>query len=666
MDNQKDIARIQLLRDELHKHNHMYYVLAQPEIRDYEYDQLLKELENLEKQYPEQYDASSPTLRVGSDIKTEFVQVKHRYPMLSLGNTYSKEELEEFDQRIRKSIGDEFFYICELKYDGIAIGLQYEKGKLVRAVTRGDGVQGDDVTANIKTIRTIPLQLQGDSFPDTFEIRGEIFMPHSAFDRLNATKQDAGEQPFANPRNAAAGSVKLQLSSEVARRGLDCFMYFLLGVDEDSHEEKLKLAKSWGFKVPDHFERCSSIDELFAYIEKWDSKRTDLPFDIDGVVIKIDSQHLQEELGFTAKTPRWAISYKFKAEQATATLLSVQYQVGRTGAITPVANLSPVFLAGTTVKRASLHNADQIKLLDLRIGDSVLVEKGGEIIPKIVGIKTEKRPDESATIHYITHCPECETELTRPEGEANHYCPNATGCPPQIKGRIEHFISRKAMYIDGLGKETIDVFFEKGLVKNPADLYALSKETIASLDRLGDKSAENILKGLQASKSIPFSRVLFALGIRYVGQTVAKKLADHFGTLEKLRSASFEELTDVDEIGERIAESVTDYFSQEDNVRLITQLETIGLQFAEEEKEKSEQQPLSGLSIVISGSFEKHSRDELKEMIEFHGGKNVSSLSAKTNFLLAGDKIGPSKLAKAEKLGIEIISESAFYEKIGQ
>ena len=662
---QHDIERIQTLRQELHVHNHRYYVLAQPTISDYEFDQLMHELQELEQKHPELADANSPTQRVGSDLKSEFVAVKHTYPMLSLGNTYSEQELREWDERVRKGLDEDFSYICELKYDGLAIGMQYRDGALVRAVTRGDGVQGDDVTANVRTIRSIPLHLSGSGYPQEFEIRGEIFMPRSTFEELNISRIEQGDQPFANPRNAAAGSIKVQQSAEVARRKLDCFSYFLLGTNIDSHAEKLEAARSWGFKVPDSMLRCKSIDEVWAFITKWDSLRYELPYDTDGVVIKVDSQKQQETLGFTAKSPRWAIAYKYKSEQACTRLLSIQYQVGRTGSITPVANLDPVQLAGTTVKRASLHNADQIALLDLRLRDMVLVEKGGEIIPKIVGVDTAQRTDDCVPIVYIDRCPACQTQLVREEGEANHYCPNELSCPPQITGRLEHFISRKAMYIDGLGAETVELFYAKGLVRTPADLYRLTKRDIAGLERLGDKSAQNIIDGLEASRSVPFHRVLFALGIRYVGQTVAKKLADAFGTIDALAAASIEELTAVEEIGERIAISLRNYLDQEQNRQLIAELREIGLQFAAEAKAKSDHQPLDGLSIIISGSFEKHSRDELKDMIEFYGGKNVSALSAKTSYMLAGDKVGPSKLSKAEKLNIRIISENEFYEMIG-
>ena len=662
---QHDIERIQTLRQELHVHNHRYYVLAQPTISDYEFDQLMHELQELEQKHPELADANSPTQRVGSDLKSEFTAVKHTYPMLSLGNTYSEQELREWDERVRKGLDEDFSYICELKYDGLAIGMQYRDGALVRAVTRGDGVQGDDVTANVRTIRSIPLHLSGSGYPQEFEIRGEIFMPRSTFEELNISRIEQGDQPFANPRNAAAGSIKVQQSAEVARRKLDCFSYFLLGTDIDSHAEKLEAARSWGFKVPDSMFRCKSIDEVWAFITKWDSLRYELPYDTDGVVIKVDSQKQQETLGFTAKSPRWAIAYKYKSEQACTRLLSIQYQVGRTGSITPVANLDPVQLAGTTVKRASLHNADQIALLDLRLRDMVLVEKGGEIIPKIVGVDTAQRTDDCVPVVYIDQCPACQTQLVREEGEANHYCPNELSCPPQITGRLEHFISRKAMYIDGLGAETVELFYAKGLVRTPADLYRLTKRDIAGLERLGDKSAQNIIDGLEASRSVPFHRVLFALGIRYVGQTVAKKLADAFGSIDALVAASIEELTAVEEIGERIAISLRNYLDQEQNRQFIAELREIGLQFAAEAKAKSDHQPLDGLSIIISGSFEKHSRDELKDMIEFYGGKNVSALSAKTSYMLAGDKVGPSKLSKAEKLNIRIISENEFYEMIG-
>jgi len=658
--------RIELLTKSLHEHNKNYYVDSNPTISDFEYDQLMKELIDLEKQYPEFKSDNSPTARVGNDLSNKFEQVAHKYPMLSLGNTYSEEELIEFDERIIKLLdGDEYRYVCELKYDGVAIGITYENGKFVRAVTRGDGTKGDDVSANVRTIHSIPLTLN-DSAPADLEIRGEIFMPKEGFRKFNEERENKGEQMFANPRNAASGSLKLQNSSQVAKRPLDCYLYFILSSQniDDSHYNTLKKASEWGFKVPEHVYIKQNIQEVIDFVKEWDVKRHDLPYEIDGIVLKVDSKRQQEELGFTSKNPRWAISYKFKAEQVSTTLESVTYQVGRTGAITPVANLSPVFLAGTTVKRATLHNEDQINLLDLHLGDNVYVEKGGEIIPKIVGVDTSKRDKNAQTVAFIHNCPECGTELIRPEGEANHYCPNTASCPPQIKGRIEHFISRKAMYIDGLGKETIELFYEKGMIHTIADLYRLKHEDIAVLERLGDKSAQNIIDGVEKSKEVPFSRVLFALGIRYVGETVAKKLAAAFSSIENLKNATEEELVAVDEIGERIAKSVIEYFSVEENRKLIEQLIDLGLQFSQAESAVPKGNALEGLSIVISGSFEKHSRDELKAMIEQYGGKNVSSISKKTNYLLAGDKIGPSKLKKAEDLGIAIISEEDFYNMI--
>ncbi len=609
--------KIQQLREQLHHHNYMYYVLAQPEITDFEYDILLQDLLNLEHNNPEFFDPNSPSQRVGSDINKEFKQVTHKYPMLSLGNTYSIEEVTEFENRIKKALPDESIeYICELKYDGVAIGLTYKNGVLVQAVTRGDGAQGDDVTNNVKTIKSIPLRLRGNNFPDEFEIRGEIFLPHSSFEKMNDEKEAAGEQLFANPRNAAAGTLKLQKSSVVAKRPLDCYLYFVLGskLPYNSHFENLMAAKSWGFKIPEHIAKCRNIEEIFNFINEWDIKRYDLPFDIDGVVIKVNSYQQQEELGFTAKTPRWAIAYKFKAEQARTKLLSVDFQVGRTGAITPVANLDPVLLAGTTVKRASLHNSDQIKLLNLHENDFVFVEKGGEIIPKIVGVDQNARALNTKPIEFITHCPECGSELIRVDGEAKHYCPNSNNCPPQIKGRMEHFVARKAMNIGG-AEATIEALFDKGLIKDISDLYYLTKEQILLLDRFAEKSASNLIASIEESKKIPFQRVMFALGIRFVGETVAKTLANHFKSIENLKKASIEQLTQVHEIGERIASSLIEYFSDEKNIQIIEKLKNAGVQLQISQSEESSViKKLDGKTFVISGTFEKHSRDELLDL----------------------------------------------------
>lgn len=667
MDKETIKLRIEKLREQLNYHNYRYYVLAQPEISDFEYDILLQDLINLEKNNPEYFDANSPTQRVGNDINKEFKQVVHKYPMLSLGNTYSIEEIIAFDNRIKKDLPDETIeYICELKYDGVAIGLTYKNGKLIQAVTRGDGTQGDDVTENVKTIKSIPLNLHGSNFPDEFEIRGEIFLPHNGFEKMNAEREAAGEPLFANPRNAAAGTLKLQKSSVVAKRSLDCFLYFVLGEDLpfSSHLDNLLAARSWGFKVPEYIKKCSGVTEISEFISYWDKKRADLPFDIDGVVIKVNSYLQQEELGFTAKTPRWAIAYKFKAEQARTKLLSIDYQVGRTGAITPVANLDPVLLAGTTVKRASLHNSDQIQLLDIHENDYVFIEKGGEIIPKIVGVDKENRFAETKPIEFITHCPECNSELIRIEGEAKHYCPNIYGCPPQIKGRIEHFVARKAMNIGG-AEATIDALYNNGLIKDSSDLYYLTKQQILTLDRFAEKSATNLLQSIEESKAVPFHRVLFALGIRFVGETVAKTLANHFKSIENLKNASIDELTQVNEIGERIASSIQEYFRDEKNLHIISKLKDAGVQLQIAESENSLlSDKLKGKIFVISGTFVKHSRDQLKDMIEKNGGKNASSISKSTNYLLAGENIGPSKLEKVKELKIPILTEDEFLNMI--
>ncbi len=658
MDTEETKERIDFLRNKINYHNYRYYVLSQPEISDVEFDLLLKELQQLEGQHPSYFDANSPTQRIGSDINIVFQQVDHKYPMLSLGNTYSKEELFDFDKRIKKIIGENFEYVCELKYDGVSISLSYEQGRLIRAVTRGDGNKGDDVTTNIRTIKSIPLKLHGNDFPDELEIRGEIFMPRPAFEKLNKEREENNLPVFANPRNFTSGTIKMQNSSIVATRPLDCYLYYLLGnnLPYKGHYENMMKAKEWGFKVPENIEKVPNINTAYEFIEAWENKRKKLPYDIDGIVLKVNSYDQQNELGFTAKTPRWAIAYKYKAEQAETQLKSVSYQVGRTGAITPVANLTPVSLAGTTVKRASLHNADQIMLLDLHEEDYVFVEKGGEIIPKIIGINHVKRKADSKRIKFIENCPECGSQLVRNEGEAAHYCPNTTGCPPQIKGKIEHFVSRKAMDIDTLGKERIDLFYELGYIKNVADIYHLKAGEISKLERFGEKSAENIIQGIHASKQIPFQRVLFALGIRYVGETVAKKLANHFKNIDDLAKAGFEELIAVEEIGDRIADSIIDFFQNNDNRILVNNLKETGIQFKiKDDTEMSNK--LKDLTFVISGTFEKHSREEIKELVEKNGGKISNSVSKKTDYLIAGENMGPSKRKKAEDLDVKIISE---------
>lgn len=658
--------KIQFLREEINKHNYNYYVLSKPTISDFEFDILLNDLIQLEKLFPEFADNNSPTQRVGSDITKEFKQTDHKNPMLSLGNTYSEEDLLDFDTRIKKTVGDNYEYVTELKYDGASINLTYVKGKLMYAVTRGDGVRGDDVTTNIKTINTIPIQLSGNDFPDEFEIRGEIFMPHEIFNSINEDRIKNGEQPFANPRNAAAGTLKILDSSIVALRKLDCYLYYIIGnnLPSDLHYENLQKAGGWGFRIPPYIYTCKTIQEVLSLIKKWETDRKQLPFDIDGIVIKVNSLKQQKQLGYTAKTPRWAIAYKFKAEQVSTRLLSIDFQVGRTGAVTPVANLEPVQLAGTIVKRASLHNADQIELLDIRINDIVFVEKGGEIIPKIIGIDYSKRNENSVTLKYIENCPECGTQLVREEYEAKHFCPNENSCAPQIKGKIEHFISRKAMNIDGIGEETVDLLFEKGLIKNIADIYSLKKEQLSQLERMGEKSSENIIAGIELSKQVPFERVLFAMGIRFVGETVAKKLAFAFKNIDALKSATKEDLLLVEEIGDKIAESLLAYFKDEKNIEIINRLRFSGVRMLMDENTNKLSERLAGLSFVISGTFEKYSRDELKELIENHGGKNTGSVSAKTNYLLAGDNMGPAKLEKAKKTGVKIISENDFLKMI--
>ena len=659
-------TQIENLRRELEQHNYNYYVLSQPTISDFEFDAKLKQLLELEAAHPEFFDPNSPTQRVGSDIANGFEQVAHVYPMLSLGNTYSEGEVQDFYERTRKGLNEAFELVCELKYDGTSISLTYENGLLVRAVTRGDGEKGDDVTANVKTIRSIPLRLKGN-FPEKFEIRGEILMPWSVFDELNAEREAQEEQLFANPRNAASGTLKLQNSSTVASRKLDGYFYYLLGenLPSDLHSENLAAARSWGFKISDATKVCKSLEEVSAFINYWDVERKNLSVATDGIVLKINSLSQQKNLGFTAKSPRWAIAYKFQAEKAVTRLNSVSYQVGRTGAVTPVANLDPVQLSGTVVKRASLHNADIIESLDLYIGDMIFVEKGGEIIPKITAVDKEARFLIGDKVKFIKTCPECGVTLVRFEGEAAHYCPNENACPPQIKGKMEHFVSRKAMNIDGLGSETINLLYQNGLLQNIADIYSLKIPDLVRLERLGTKSAYNIQAGVEKSKEVPFERVIFALGIRFVGETIAKKLAYAFKNIEALELATWEDLVAVGEIGERIAQSVVQYFADSLNVEMITRLKAAGLQMSlSEEKLQAHGDSLAGLSIVISGTFSIHSRDEYKAMIEMNGGKNVGSVSTKTSFILAGENMGPEKLKKAENLGVRIVDEVTFLSMI--
>lgn len=656
--------QIKELREKLNHYNHLYYVENAPTVSDYEFDCMLRQLQELEQQHPEFADPNSPTARVGSDLSNAFKSVDHTFPMLSLQNTYSLDELHEWVEKITKEVG-EVEFVCELKFDGTAISLTYEDGRLLRAVTRGDGSRGDDVTENVRTIRSIPLMLNGNDFPSYFEIRGEIFMPYASFERLNAEREQNEEPPFANPRNAAAGTLKQQQSKIVAQRGLDCTLYQIAGKDLQltSHYESLEAAKRWGFKISDKIKVCRNTAEIDDFINYWDTERKALPFPTDGVVIKVNRFADRKALGSTAKAPKWAVAYKFKAEQALTRLLKVSYQVGRTGAITPVANLEPVLLAGTTVKRATLHNADQIMALDLREGDMVYVEKGGEIIPKITGVELSQRNEQSEPLQYITHCPECGAELVRYEGEAKHYCPNQSHCRPQILGRIIHFIRRKAMNIEGLGEETIELLFNNSLINNIADLYDLRAEQLATLPRLGEKSARNIMQSLQLSLEVPFHRVLFALGMRFVGETTAKYIATHFKDMDSVMGASKEELIEAEEVGDKIADSIIDYMHDEQNLIIIERLRRAGLKFKIEEKAQASSS-LAGLNFVISGSFSRHSRDELKALIEAHGGKNLAAVSANTSYLLAGDKIGPSKLQKATKLGIKIISEEEFLKMI--
>lgn len=662
-----DIGQIiKALRDELNQHNHNYYILDKPTISDYEFDQKLRQLQALEDQHPEFFDESSPTLRVGGTITKSFETVKHEQRMYSLDNSYSKEDLLDWEKRAQKILGDvRLEYTCELKYDGASISITYEKGKLKRALTRGDGVQGDDVTNNIKTIKAVPIQLKGD-FPEKFDIRGEIILPFAGFEKMNQDLIEIGETPYSNPRNTASGSLKLQDSGEVAKRPLDCLLYSLVGADlpVQSHFESLEKARNWGFKVPAHSKLVSSMAGVFDFINYWDTARYTLPYETDGVVVKINNLHQQGELGYTSKSPRWAIAYKFKAEQVTTKLNSISFQVGRTGAITPVANLEPIQLAGTIVKRASLHNADQIEKLDIRVDDEVFVEKGGEIIPKIIGVDLEKRKANSNRTMYITHCPECQSLLERKEGEANHYCPNFYGCPPQIIGRIQHYISRKAMDIEGLGGETVALLYQNGLVKNYADLYELKKEQLIPLERMAEKSADNLINGIEKSKEVSFERVLYAIGIRYVGETVAKKLAKHYKSIDAIANASVEELVLVDEIGEKIAQSVVEFFDNQENIKVIGLLKEHGIQMELlASNDTAISNKLAGKIFVVSGVFEKFSRDELKKAIEDNGGKVGSSISNKTNFVIAGDNMGPAKLEKANQLKIPIISEDDF-EKI--
>lgn len=664
MDSKK---RILELREQLHKHNHNYYILNSPTISDIDFDMLMRELQELEAANPDMYDPNSPTLRVGSDITKDFKQVQHRYPMLSLGNTYSKSEVAEFYERVKKGLNEEFEICCELKFDGTSISLTYENGKLVRAVTRGDGEKGDDVTANVRTIRTVPLVLSGRGYPREFEIRGEVLMPWLVFERLNEERAAAGEQLFANPRNAASGTLKLQDSSVVAKRGLDAYLYFMLGeqLPADGHYENLKAAAEWGFKISDYTRKCKTIDEVFDFIDYIDVERKNLPFATDGIVLKVNSLRQQRHLGYTSKSPRWAIAYKFQAERALTRLNEVTYQVGRTGVVTPVANLDPVQLSGTVVKRASLHNADIIEKFDLYIGDMVYVEKGGEIIPKITGVDVDARFMLGEKVRFITNCPCCGTPLVRNAGEAAHYCPNYSACPPQIKSRIEHFVSRDAMNIESIGPETVELLYNYGLLKDIADIYSLEVEELMFLPRMGQKSAENIVAGIKRSLQVPFERVLFALGIRFVGATVAKRLARSFKSVNNLMNASFEELVDVEDIGERIASSVREFFANEVNRELVEKLKAAGLEFeANDDVATPGTELLKGQSIVVSGVFSLHSRDEYKAMIENNGGKNVGSVSKSTSFILAGENMGPSKLEKAQKLGVRIVGEEEFLQMI--
>ena len=661
-------TRIEKLRREIEEHNQKYYVLNKPVISDFEYDLLLNELDTLEKKFPALITEESPTQRVGSDIRNEFRQYDHQYPMLSLSNTYNEDELSDFNQKAEKAAGGSVEYVCELKFDGASISLTYRNGTLVRALTRGDGTKGDDVTPNARTIRSIPLRITGKNIPEEFITRGEILMPRAVFEKLNNERIREELPPFANPRNAASGTLKMLDPRIVASRGLDCMFYFLLSEDlpHETHYDNLMEAMKWGFRVPDSIRLCRGLEEVTGFINDWESKRKNLPFDIDGVVVKVNSLALQEKLGYTAKSPRWAIAYKYRAEQVLTRLLSVSYQVGRTGTITPVANLEPVFLAGSTVKRASLHNADQIALLDLHLSDMVYVEKGGEIIPKIVGVDYSSRNDTSQEIKFIENCPECGTPLIRTEGEANHFCLNYLHCPPQIKGRIEHFISRKAMNIDGLGEETVDLLFNNKLISNYADLYDLVAEQLIPLERMGEKSAMNIIKSIKNSISVPYSRVLYALGIRHVGETVAKTIAESYRSIDELMKATDDELTSIPEIGPKISSSIISFFADKDNILIINRLRSYGLKLSDEDKKISISDRLKGKSIVISGVFKEHSREEYKKIIEKNGGKNSTSLSGNTSFILAGEEMGPSKKEKASELGIPLLSENEFLKLIGE
>lgn len=685
MNKEEAKAKILELSKIIENHNYNYYILARPCISDFDFDMLLNELIELEKQFPDLILPDSPTQRVGGDLTKEFKTVKHRYPMLSLSNSYNIEEVKDFISRIKKIIEEDVEFVCELKFDGVSISLTYENGLFVKAVTRGDGTQGDDVTTNIKTIHSIPLRLKGN-YPDFFEMRGEVIMPHKSFNNINAEREDLGLQPFANPRNAAAGTIKLQDSKEVAKRKLDAFCYFMMMDDDkmifNTHYESLAAAKQWGFNVSNFMAICNDVDDIEEFINYWDEKRKELPFDIDGIVIKVNNFKQREILGFTAKSPRWAIAYKFKAEEAHTKLLSVDFQVGRHGTITPVANLEPVQLAGTIVKRATLHNADFIEQLDLHYDDIVSVEKGGEIIPKITSVDLKSRKDNSSKVNFIEHCPECGTKLIKAEGETAWYCPNTLGCPPQIKGRIEHFISRKAMNIESLGEGKVEVLFDNNLINDYSDLYNLTYDNLFGLEKIivvddenqentirkvsfKEKTANNIIDAIEKSKSVPFARVLFALGIKYVGETTAKLIAKAMGSIDNIINASLEELTDIEEVGEKIALSIKEFFADERNINIINKLRESGLQFEQEEKEVNENQVLSGMSIVVSGVFNTMSRDEIKQLIEDLGGKNVSSISKKTSFVVAGDKMGPEKRKKAESLGIEIKSEEDFLKMIG-
>lgn len=660
--------RIDKLRKELEEHNYNYYVLNQPAISDFEYDILLNELDTLEKKFPEFASGDSPTRRIGSDLQTEFVQYPHAYPMLSLGNTYSEDELREFDARIKKALSETVEYVCELKFDGASISITYRNGSMLRALTRGDGTRGDDVTVNVRTIRSLPIKMNVKEIPGEFIVRGEILMPRSVFERINKERTKAGLVPFANPRNAAAGTLKTLDTRIVASRSLTCMIYFLLSEDlpHDTHYDNLMKTKQWGFNVADSMKLCRNIDEVFAFVSHWDTERKKLPFDIDGVVIKVNSLRQQEELGFTAKSPRWAIAYKFKAETASTKLKSVAFSVGRTGTVTPVANLEPVFLSGSTVKRATLHNADQIAILDLHLNDIVFVEKGGEVIPKIVGVDVTARDENSKRIEFVTNCPECGTALVKNEGEANHFCPNYLHCPPQIKGRIEHFIGRRAMNIEGLGEETVDLLFSRKMIRTFADLYDLKKEDLVPLERMGEKSASNIISSIMKSVNVPYPRVLYALGIRHVGETVAKTVAKKFRNIDDLMNAALGDIMAVHEIGPKIAASIVAYFADNDNKEVIDRLKAAGVTLSDSSVAGKSGESLAGKTIVISGTFEKHSRDEYKEIIENNGGKNSSSISGSTSFILAGENMGPAKKEKASELGIPLVDENEFLKIIGE